>query len=151
MNDENRWYFILDSEAGRRQEGPVSGEDLGEMLSVGKISPDTLVWHDGMSDWAQIGTVTEFSQPTREEASPSFPDSETPETSNSDPSVDEAEADAPADLVTIKDAGNYSIQFSKSRSVLLITANDDQAEPLVLTKLDLLGFLTAMEASATEV
>ena len=41
------WYYV---EQGQ-QAGPVSDEQLDEMLRSGKILPDTLVWHDGMTAW----------------------------------------------------------------------------------------------------
>lgn len=52
---------------------------------------------------------------------------------------------SPSDTVTIKEFDNHTVKFSKSRNVLLIATNDYHAGPLVLTRLDLLGFLTAME------
>jgi len=150
MNSENRWYCILDNEDGRRQEGPVSGEDLEAMLSAGKIAPDTLVWHEGMTDWEQIGSVSNFSQPSRDDSSPPSPDPESTETSNVDSIEDTAKLNEPSDTVILKETGNHTIRFSKSRNVLLITTNDYHAGPLVLMKLDLLGFLTAMEAATSD-
>jgi len=42
------WYY---AEQGQ-QAGPVSDEQLDEMLRSGKIQPETLVWHEGMAAWA---------------------------------------------------------------------------------------------------
>jgi len=67
--------LIVDDEEGRRQEGPVSGEDLETMLSTGSIWTETLVWNEGMTDWVKIGTVPDFSHPVPEESSPSVTDS----------------------------------------------------------------------------
>ena len=150
MNGESMWYFIVDDAEGRRQEGPVAGADLVAMLSAGEISTDTLVWHEGLTDWLPIEAVPEFSEPTPQVSSLQTPDSESMEPSSvapSEDSEDTAKANEPSDTVTIKDTGNHSIQFSKSRNVLLIATNDYHAGPLELTKLDLLGFLVAMETS----
>lgn len=42
------WYY---AEQGQ-QTGPVSEEQLDELLRNGKIQPETLVWHEGMAAWA---------------------------------------------------------------------------------------------------
>ncbi len=42
------WYYV---EQGQ-QAGPVSDEQLDEMLRSGKIQPDTLVWREGMAVWS---------------------------------------------------------------------------------------------------
>ena len=148
MSSQQQWYVIVEGEEGRRQEGPVSGADLEAMLSSGTISTDTLVWHDGMADWVQLGTVSDPVRPPLEETSAEDQDMTTGEPAAIGPSGDAPGDVGPADPVTIREIGNHSIQFSKSRNVLLVVTNDYHAEPLALTKLDLLGFLTAMEASS---
>jgi uncharacterized RDD family membrane protein YckC len=52
------WYYV---EQGK-QTGPVNDEQLDEMLRSGRITGDTLVWHEGMADWrpcreAKGGTI----------------------------------------------------------------------------------------------
>ncbi len=47
------WYYV---ERGQ-QTGPVSDDQIAEMLRAGKISGDTLVWHEGMADWQPISRV----------------------------------------------------------------------------------------------
>ena len=42
------WYY---AEQGQ-QTGPVSDEQLDELLRSGKIQPETLVWREGMAAWA---------------------------------------------------------------------------------------------------
>src|SRR5215471_10913047 len=44
------WFYI---DAGR-QAGPVSDSQLDELLRSGKISPTTLVWREGMSNWQPL-------------------------------------------------------------------------------------------------
>jgi GYF domain 2/Domain of unknown function (DUF4190) len=41
------WFF---SRAGT-QEGPVTYPDLQRMASQGEVTPETLVWREGMADW----------------------------------------------------------------------------------------------------
>jgi uncharacterized RDD family membrane protein YckC len=52
------WYY---AEQGK-QAGPVNDEQFDEMLRSGRITGDTLVWHEGMADWrpcreAKGGTI----------------------------------------------------------------------------------------------
>ncbi len=42
------WYY---SDAQRTQHGPVDAGDLAAMHTKGLLSPETLVWREGMSDW----------------------------------------------------------------------------------------------------
>lgn len=41
------WHY---AENGQQQ-GPVSDEELRQLLQTGRITADTLVWHEGMPDW----------------------------------------------------------------------------------------------------
>ena len=150
MSKEDRWYLIVEDDAGRRQEGPVSTEYLSEEHSAGRIASETLVWHDGMTDWEQIGTIEEFALPMPQSPSPADSAAETTEPLTADSSRDVGETVVPSDAVTLKEFASHSVRFSKSRNVLVIAAGDYHAGPLELTKLDLLGFLTAMESSTLE-
>jgi hypothetical protein len=150
LDSEKQWYYVVASGSEMRQEGPVSSQDLESMLSEGRLSTDTLVWNDGMTDWAQIGAVTDFSPPVSPDDSPAGPEPIPAKPSIVDPPADTATPVKPNDTVTIKDTGNHSIQFSRSRNVLLIATNDYHAGPLVLTKLDLLRLLTVMETLPPE-
>jgi uncharacterized RDD family membrane protein YckC len=47
------WYYV---EQGQ-QAGPVSEEQVEEMLRSGKIQPDTLIWHEGLAAWAPYREV----------------------------------------------------------------------------------------------
>lgn len=145
MESENHWYFIVDDGEERHQEGPVSSGDIAEMLSAGKLSTETLVWRDGMITWLKIAVVPDFSQPSQNNSPPHASTSIAAEPSGA--CRPEGSAKSPSDTVTIKELDNHTIKFSKSRNVLLIATNDYHAGPLVLTKLDLLGFLTAMEST----
>jgi hypothetical protein len=42
-----KWFYSLDGQ----QNGPVSDDQLDELLRSGKINRDTHVWREGMTDW----------------------------------------------------------------------------------------------------
>ena len=42
------WYY---SDSDRNRHGPVRAEDLAELHSHGQLSPETLVWREGMESW----------------------------------------------------------------------------------------------------
>ena len=41
------WYYV----DGGQQAGPVSDPELAALVQRGKVQADTLVWHEGMSNW----------------------------------------------------------------------------------------------------
>jgi uncharacterized RDD family membrane protein YckC len=53
------WHYV---EQGQ-QAGPVSDEQLAELVRTGKINADTLVWHAGMEDWLPYGQVKSVTEP----------------------------------------------------------------------------------------
>ncbi len=72
---EPNWYFAV---AGA-QHGPVSVEQLQEMLARDQIGADALVWRDGMSNWVAAGTLPVFSSPKASaSAQPTYPPSAYP-------------------------------------------------------------------------
>ncbi len=51
------WYYAV----GDERVGPVSESDIRDLIEAGTISPDTLVWNSGLSDWTAVGEVEIFS------------------------------------------------------------------------------------------
>jgi hypothetical protein len=47
------WYY----ESGGQQQGPVPEAELDRLVSSGTLSPDALVWKEGMAGWAPYRTV----------------------------------------------------------------------------------------------
>lgn len=47
------WYYQCNDES----RGPVSEETFRSLIANGSIRPDTLVWHDGMSEWLQLAVA----------------------------------------------------------------------------------------------
>lgn len=55
---QNREWFLFYNES---QYGPFTEEEVQGLASVGKITPESFVWKDGMSDWEKIGSLMHFS------------------------------------------------------------------------------------------
>lgn len=51
-----QWFYSEDSQ----QMGPVAESELSALLEQGRISPDALVWSEGMAEWTPLGQVAEF-------------------------------------------------------------------------------------------
>jgi len=54
------WYYVDQG----KQTGPISDEQLDEMLRSGSIRPETLVWREGMADWATYSEAKGGAAPT---------------------------------------------------------------------------------------
>lgn len=48
-----KWYY---SDAGR-QVGPIEETDLNQLVTLGTVRADTLVWHEGLASWQTLGVV----------------------------------------------------------------------------------------------
>jgi uncharacterized RDD family membrane protein YckC len=48
------WYYV---NAERQQSGPLSTADLKQSFRDGTLTPDTLVWRDGMLQWRALGDL----------------------------------------------------------------------------------------------
>jgi len=49
------WYYA----EGGAQNGPVAEEEFAELVRVGKVRADSLVWREGMANWQPYSTVAE--------------------------------------------------------------------------------------------
>jgi uncharacterized RDD family membrane protein YckC len=65
VSDE-MWYYAVDSE----QRGPVSREDLGRLATSGAVTPQTLVWREGMANWLAAGTLAGLLTPSNPATAP---------------------------------------------------------------------------------
>jgi uncharacterized RDD family membrane protein YckC len=70
------WYYALDGE----RKGPVSEEDLVQMIYEGELGLDDHVWKAGMDDWTQISDVEDI-RPTPPPPPGKQPSSFSPESS----------------------------------------------------------------------
>ena len=53
------WYYA----DGNNRCGPVDDEQLKQLVSTGKIRPDTLVWHAALPNWQAFSTVATADPP----------------------------------------------------------------------------------------
>lgn len=53
---EKIWYLFHN----QAQVGPFSAEEVQRFLRIGRVSPDTFAWRDGMEDWARLGKLEGF-------------------------------------------------------------------------------------------
>lgn len=54
-----QWHYAAEGQ----QLGPVSDAELGTLLREGKITPDTLVWREGMAEWQPLATARSQASP----------------------------------------------------------------------------------------
>jgi hypothetical protein len=67
------WFYA----DGNRQCGPVTDAQLDELLHSGKISPNTLVWREGMGQWQPLNAARPQSGVVCVECGKTFPLEET--------------------------------------------------------------------------
>ena len=51
------WLFV-----NNQQVGPVPMQQLAQYVQTGQLTPDTMVWKEGMPQWAAAKTVPELQQ-----------------------------------------------------------------------------------------
>jgi GYF domain 2 len=50
---ERSWFFASDGQ----QQGPVPETQLRDLIARGSVTPDTLVWSEGMAGWQKAGEI----------------------------------------------------------------------------------------------
>ncbi|MEN0087797.1 MAG: DUF805 domain-containing protein [Pseudomonadota bacterium] len=64
------WYYA----EGEHQRGPVSDEDIGQLMQAGTVRPETLVWREGQAGWQPaIEVVPQHLRPDATGAPPPLP------------------------------------------------------------------------------
>ena len=53
------WFYV----EANQQRGPVSDEQLQELFRARKLSPDTMVWREGMANWQPYSSVQQGNPP----------------------------------------------------------------------------------------
>lgn len=56
----DEWYYARDGQ----QLGPVSIEALSQLIAVGTVAPQDLVWREGMAQWTPASSLPELYQPS---------------------------------------------------------------------------------------
>lgn len=52
-----KWYY----ESNGQPQGPIQEKELRQLKDEGRLMGDSLIWRQGMSDWAPLHSVSEFS------------------------------------------------------------------------------------------
>jgi hypothetical protein len=76
---DRQWYTAI----GGKQEGPFSDARLRDLIAAGSVRADTLVWCDGMSNWAKAGEIPGLMSSVR--APPPLPSSAPPNMAGATP------------------------------------------------------------------
>ena len=65
------WFYVRDD----KRQGPVDFEQLVTMLLAGQIPHNSLVWHQGLREWAEADKIAEIAEqlPRRCPRTPSRP------------------------------------------------------------------------------
>jgi len=58
LPNQPQWYAALDNQ----QAGPFTPDQIRQLVGEGRVARDTLVWKQGMADWAQAGQVADLTQ-----------------------------------------------------------------------------------------
>src|SRR5690348_10545495 len=56
MSSDEIWYFLK----GQESKGPFSKDVLKQIYDGGQLTPDTLVWREGMAGWLAAKNVPEM-------------------------------------------------------------------------------------------
>ncbi|MDE0854311.1 MAG: RDD family protein [Nevskia sp.] len=107
------WYYSAD---GGTRSGPVAEKALRELFESAAIQPSTLVWRDGMADWAPLDRATGWSR------HPAVPPAAVPPVVPAPvPSViPAASASAPADTTWSDAPHPWRRYFSRSADYLVV-------------------------------
>jgi opacity protein-like surface antigen len=54
--EKAEWYAVVDGQ----QVGPLTTSAVERRMDDGSISPDTLVWREGMHNWTPVGQTATF-------------------------------------------------------------------------------------------
>lgn len=98
------WYYAADNE----QKGPINESELKANFATNKLPTDTLVWKDGMENWAPANEVPAFSfRPPPAPAKVQPPAAGTTETpaAAATPAVNNPDSTKPVDLSTLVGPG----------------------------------------------
>jgi GYF domain 2 len=69
VNSDDTWFYAL----GGQRMGPVSADELRELLATQTIDGDTPIWRKGMADWQLLGK-TDIGADLKETPPPIRPD-----------------------------------------------------------------------------
>jgi hypothetical protein len=50
------WYYLV----GQQRLGPIPSQTVLHLIEGGSVSGGTLIWRQGMAEWAPLGSIPEF-------------------------------------------------------------------------------------------
>lgn len=71
LSPKGMWFYAKEGE----QHGPIEAGDLRNRVKSGELSNETLVWKEGMAQWAPMGEVLELRDPVPTATGPVTPTS----------------------------------------------------------------------------
>ncbi|MGJ8546278.1 MAG: DUF805 domain-containing protein [Sulfitobacter sp.] len=104
-----QWHYVENGAA----RGPVPQEEFDALVAAGTIQPDTLVWHDGMSDWVALSTLAAPTAPPPPSQAAQY--RATPAFEEMSPAGEAQRADASTFMGALKDGFGRYVDFG-SRS-----------------------------------
>lgn len=111
-------YYYLD--ADMRQVGPVSLDDL---VAAG-VTGDTMVWHEGLEEWAKAGNLPEVVKAMERKARPAMPEkSQAPESPGSP--VKPEKPESPVN----PESPESPVKPESPEAVVIAAADDDEIIP----------------------
>jgi predicted Zn finger-like uncharacterized protein len=63
---QGAWYVVVEGE----QMGPMAEGDIAARMARGEITGESLVWKEGLADWAKLSSVPELAQASSPQATP---------------------------------------------------------------------------------
>lgn len=58
---EKNWYYVV---GGQERRGPIAEGELKQMIADGRVTLATLVWSEGMAEWAPASTIAALLPPS---------------------------------------------------------------------------------------
>jgi len=66
LDSDCQWFYV----SGADQIGPVPFAVVRDLVRSGHLKPSSMVWHEGMAKWAQLGATPEFCSISTASAAP---------------------------------------------------------------------------------
>jgi hypothetical protein len=71
----DQWFIVVETASGAQSQGPMSLEQIQQLASSGQVTPESLVWKEGMADWVPAGGVLPLASRVQAEP-PAIPSAE---------------------------------------------------------------------------
>lgn len=116
------YYIVRDGEAV----GPFSEEALAELAGRDELGPQTLVWTEGMTDWAEAGSVSELGRVLKGENPRAARSRENAPAQEATPESEEARVETGPDAASPESPSDADADSSSTEDLPLTQAADDE-------------------------